>query len=193
FQKMANGSLVIHDDNEKNHFSPSEWYPEDVQECAPNKIDIPRHPGMLGSGAVQQNGHTTAEVQEEVALTNMVSTAASEKRHSHVSNDKLQIPRANLNTITTLAAGDRGWAKGAEGGGSEEETVVLVKSLQSREEQLQLDFRREADMFAKLSHANVARLLGVCREAEPHYTIMEYCDLVRARERGGGRHLRMRL
>ena len=68
--------------------------------------------------------------------------------------------------------------------GSEEESVVLVKSLQSREEQLQLDFRREADMFAKLSHANVARLLGVCREAEPHYTVMEYCDLVRP----GGAH-----
>ena len=70
--------------------------------------------------------------------------------------------------------------------GSEEESVVLVKSLQSREEQLQLDFRREADMFAKLSHANVARLLGVCREAEPHYTVMEYCDLVRHSAGGGG-------
>ncbi|CAL8300186.1 unnamed protein product [Merluccius merluccius] len=134
----------------------------------------------LNGGAVQQNGHTTAEVQEEVALTNMGSTAASEKRHSHASSDKLQVPRANLNTITPLGKGEFGEvllakAKGTEGG--EEETVVLVKSLQSRDEQLQLDFRREADMFAKLSHANVARLLGVCREAEPHYTIMEYCDL----------------
>lgn len=67
-------------------------------------------------------------------------------------------------------------AKGIED--SEEETVVLVKSLQTRDEQLQLDFRREAEMFAKLSHPNVARLLGLCREAEPHYMILEYYDLV---------------
>ena len=51
---------------------------------------------------VQQNGHTTTEIQEEVALTNMGSTAPGDKRHSHVSSDKLQVPRANLNTITTL-------------------------------------------------------------------------------------------
>lgn len=51
-------------------------------------------------GAVQQNGHTTAEIQEEVALTNMGTTATAEKRHSH--NDKLHFPRANLQTITVL-------------------------------------------------------------------------------------------
>lgn len=67
-------------------------------------------------------------------------------------------------------------AKGIEE--SETETVVLVKSLQTRDEQLQLDFKREAEMFAKLSHPNVVRLLGLCREAEPHYMILEYYDLV---------------
>uniref|UniRef100_A0A672J3L8 Inactive tyrosine-protein kinase 7 n=1 Tax=Salarias fasciatus TaxID=181472 RepID=A0A672J3L8_SALFA len=132
------------------------------------------------NGAVQQNGHTTAEIQEEVALTNMGTIAATEKRHSHVNNDKLHFPRTNLQTITALGKGEFGEvllskAKGIEEG--EEETVVLVKSLQTRDEQLQLDFRREAEMFAKLSHPNVVRLLGLCREAEPHYTILEYYDL----------------
>lgn len=61
---------------------------------------------------------------------------------------------------------------------SEEETVVLVKYLQSRDEQVQSDFRREAEMFAKLSHPSVVRLLGLCREAEPHCMILEYYDLV---------------
>lgn len=69
-------------------------------------------------------------------------------------------------------------AKSIEEG--EEETVVLVKSLQTRDEQLQQDFRREAEMFSKLSHANVVRLLGLCREAEPHYMVLEYYDRVRA-------------
>lgn len=61
---------------------------------------------------------------------------------------------------------------------NQEDTVVLVKSLQTRDEQLQLDFRREAEMFGKLSHPNVVRLLGLCRETEPHYVILEYYDLV---------------
>ncbi|KTG03295.1 hypothetical protein cypCar_00010193 [Cyprinus carpio] len=105
------------------------------------------------NGDVQQNGHTTAEIQEEVALTNMAASGIN-KRHS--SHDKLHFPRNNLHTITTLGKGEFGEvllakAKGAE---DEEETVVLVKSLQTRDEQMQLDFRRECDMFAKLSHAN---------------------------------------
>uniref|UniRef100_A0A8C1T4X8 Protein tyrosine kinase 7a n=1 Tax=Cyprinus carpio TaxID=7962 RepID=A0A8C1T4X8_CYPCA len=33
------------------------------------------------------------------------------------------------------------------------------------------------EMFAKLSHANLARLLGICREVEPHYMILEYTDM----------------
>lgn len=57
---------------------------------------------VFSGGAVQQNGHTTAEIQEEVALTNMGTMATTEKRHSHVNNDKLHFPRANLQTITTL-------------------------------------------------------------------------------------------
>lgn len=67
-------------------------------------------------------------------------------------------------------------AQGVEEGATE--TLVLVKSLQSRDEQQQLDFRREVEMFGKLNHANVVRLLGLCREAEPHYMVLEYVDLV---------------
>ncbi|PWA25977.1 hypothetical protein CCH79_00001433 [Gambusia affinis] len=55
----------------------------------------------LNGGAVQQNGHTTTEIQEEVTLTNLGTVATTEKRHSHAS-DKLHFPRANLQTITTL-------------------------------------------------------------------------------------------
>ncbi|KAL4641328.1 inactive tyrosine-protein kinase 7-like [Arapaima gigas] len=132
----------------------------------------------LNGGAVQQNGQTTTEIQEEVALTSLGTTASANKRHS--TNDKLHFPRINLHTITTLGRGEFGEvllakAKSIEEG--EAETAVLVKSLQTRDEQLQLDFRREFEMFGKLSHPNVVRLLGLCREAEPHYMILEYVDL----------------
>lgn len=68
---------------------------------------------------------------------------------------------------------------GGRGSEDEEETVVLVKSLQTRDETLQLEFRREIEMFGKLGHPNLVRLLGMCREAEPHYLILEYAELVR--------------
>lgn len=75
-------------------------------------------------------------------------------------------------------------AQGLEEGVAE--TLVLVKSLQSRDEQQQLDFRREFEMFGKLNHANVVRLLGLCREAEPHYMVLEYVDLVCCRQGTSG-------
>uniref|UniRef100_A0A8D0FZR7 Inactive tyrosine-protein kinase 7 n=1 Tax=Sphenodon punctatus TaxID=8508 RepID=A0A8D0FZR7_SPHPU len=132
----------------------------------------------LNGGTLLQNGQTTAEIQEEVALTNLGSGSTPNKRHS--AGDKMHFPRSNLQTITTLGKSEFGEvflakAKGVED--SESEVLVLVKSLQTRDEQVQLDFRREFEMFGKLNHANVVKLVGLCREAEPHYMILEYVDL----------------
>ncbi|XP_030628154.1 inactive tyrosine-protein kinase 7 [Chanos chanos] len=132
----------------------------------------------LNGGAVQQNGHTTAVIQEEVALGSLATTATAEKHHS--TNEKSHFPREDLTTITVLGKGEFGEvflakAKGIEEG--EEESVVLVKSLQVRDEQRQTDFRREAEMFGKLNHTNIVRLLGLCKDSEPHSMILEYLDL----------------
>ncbi|KAM6460905.1 inactive tyrosine-protein kinase 7 [Liasis olivaceus] len=132
----------------------------------------------LNGGTLLQNGQTTAEIQEEVALTNIGSSSAVNKRHS--TSDKMHFSRSSLQTITPLGKGEFGdvflaKAKGIED--NDTEVLVLVKSLQSRDEQLQLAFRQEFEMFGKLNHSNVVRLLGLCREAEPHYMILEYVDL----------------
>ncbi|NP_001083315.1 protein tyrosine kinase 7 (inactive) L homeolog precursor [Xenopus laevis] len=127
----------------------------------------------LNGDALLQNGQTTAEIPEEVPLTTL-----SNKRHS--SGDKISFPRANLHPITTLGRGEFGevfLAKAPNPDSTSGEAVVLVKALQTRDEQLQMDFRRELDMFSKLNHANVVRLVGQCREAEPHYMVLEYIDL----------------
>ncbi|XP_069464985.1 inactive tyrosine-protein kinase 7 [Ambystoma mexicanum] len=132
----------------------------------------------LNGGTLLPNGQTTAEIQEEVPLTTLGTSASSNKRHS--AGDKMHFPRSNLHIITTLGKSEFGEVLLAKATGLEEcegETVVLVKSLQARDEQLQLDFRREFEMFGKLNHANVVRLLGLCREVEPHYMILEYVDL----------------
>lgn len=54
----------------------------------------------LAGGALLQNGQMTAEIQEEVALTNLGSGSGASKRHS--ATDKMHFPRSNLQTITTL-------------------------------------------------------------------------------------------
>uniref|UniRef100_A0A8U7M554 Protein tyrosine kinase 7 (inactive) n=1 Tax=Corvus moneduloides TaxID=1196302 RepID=A0A8U7M554_CORMO len=54
----------------------------------------------LNGGALLQNGQMTAEIQEEVALTNLGSSSGASKRHSAA--DKMHFPRSNLQTITTL-------------------------------------------------------------------------------------------
>ncbi|KAJ8378815.1 hypothetical protein AAFF_G00233840, partial [Aldrovandia affinis] len=128
----------------------------------------------------QQKGVEGRSPRWSVSTGELYSRTARPRPRSRKSNDKLHFPRANLHAITTLGKGEFGEvllakAQGIEEG--EDETVVLVKSLQTRDEQLQLDFRREFEMFGKLSHAHVVRLLGLCREAEPHYMILEYVDL----------------
>ena len=58
------------------------------------------------------------------------------------------------------------------------ETLVVVKSLLTRDEHHLFNFRREIDMFNKLNHENIVKLLGVCREMEPQFIITEYCEWV---------------
>lgn len=59
------------------------------------------------------------------------------------------------------------------------DTVVMVKALQqTREECLLQEFRRQLDMFNRLDHCNIVKLLGLCNDAEPHYMVLQYTDWV---------------
>jgi len=63
----------------------------------------------------------------------------------------------------------------------EPESLVLVKSLLSHHDVYQAEFYREVDVFSRVSHEHVVRLLGVCREMEPLFLITEYCEWVSTR------------
>lgn len=107
------------------------------------------------------------------------SSHSQHSKRSRASYDKLQFPRHDLQTIMLLGKGDFGEvflakARGINDG--EAETIVMVKTLHSREEGAHFNFRRELDMYHKLNHENVARLLGVCKDVEPFFMIMEYSD-----------------
>lgn len=56
---------------------------------------------------------------------------------------------------------------------------MVVKSLLMKDEHLFFEFKQEMEMYSKLDHPFIVKLLGVCRDLEPHFMIMEYCDWVR--------------
>lgn len=64
--------------------------------------------------------------------------------------------------------------------GEDNDVLVMVKALmQTKDENALTEFKREIDVFSKISHDNVTKLYGLCRETEPHYMILEYTDWVR--------------
>jgi PTK7 protein tyrosine kinase 7 len=59
------------------------------------------------------------------------------------------------------------------------ENVVMVKALQeTRDENALQEFKRELDLFGRLDHKNISKLIGLCRAADPHYMILQYTDWV---------------
>ncbi|XP_072031343.1 inactive tyrosine-protein kinase 7-like [Amphiura filiformis] len=101
------------------------------------------------------------------------------KAARRASYDKMQFPRHDLQSLAVIGHGAFGEVFLARAVGirdGEEATTVMVKALQTRDEHQQLEFRREIDMLTKLNHANIVKLLGLCREAEPQLMITEYLD-----------------
>ncbi|XP_019642395.1 PREDICTED: inactive tyrosine-protein kinase 7-like [Branchiostoma belcheri] len=134
---------------------------------------------LNGAVAKEENGihyaDTMLKVDNAIPL-NMVNSSYGKRRGSY---DKLQFPRHDLQSLGLLGRGEFGEVFLAKAQGirdGEEETIVVVKSLSTRDENLQFDFRREMDMLSKMNHDNVVRLLGVCKEAEPVCLITEYME-----------------
>ncbi|XP_050311657.1 tyrosine-protein kinase-like otk [Anthonomus grandis grandis] len=131
------------------------------------------------------------------------SQASGQSKKSKSSYDKLALSRTLLKDLTLIGRGEFGdvmiaklsethvdkatnkrsssnSAKEEEASAQEEivkEVSVLVKVLtQTKDENSLAEFKREIDMFSKLSHDNLTKLLGLCREQEPHYLIMEHTE-----------------
>ncbi|XP_066148461.1 tyrosine-protein kinase-like otk [Euwallacea fornicatus] len=129
------------------------------------------------------------------------SQASGQSKRSKTSYDKLSLSRSLLKELTFIGRGEFGdimmgkvselsdaaFNKRSSGTSSTEEQKteengpkdlpVLVKVLsQTKDEHCLGEFKREIDMFSKLSHDHITRLFGLCREQEPHYLIMEYTE-----------------
>lgn len=90
--------------------------------------------------------------------------------------DKWEIPKENVVINRRLGEGAFGTVYGGEAQFSDGLwTAVAVKTLKigaSMEDRL--DFLSEAEAMKRFDHENIVKLLGVCLQTEPIYTIMEF-------------------
>ncbi|RWS05559.1 inactive tyrosine-protein kinase 7-like protein [Dinothrombium tinctorium] len=106
------------------------------------------------------------------------SSSHSSKR-SKSPYDKLQYPKQELQTIMLLGHGEFGdvyLAKAPNLKEGETESIVMVKALLSKDESINADFRRELEMFHKLNHDRIAKLIGICRDSDSFLILLEYSD-----------------
>uniref|UniRef100_A0A1B0CEU7 Tyrosine-protein kinase-like otk n=1 Tax=Lutzomyia longipalpis TaxID=7200 RepID=A0A1B0CEU7_LUTLO len=55
--------------------------------------------------------------------------------------------------------------------------LVLIKALNRvKDEAACAEFKRQIDLFRSVSYRSVAALLGLCRDKDPHYLVLEYTD-----------------
>ena len=100
---------------------------------------------------------------------------------SQPSYDSMEFPRHDLETIRSLGNGVYGRASLARASGirdGEKETMVIVKSLSSGDDQVREEFNKEMEALVGLHHENVVGLLGVCKEVEPVLMIFESLEKV---------------
>ncbi|KAK2149182.1 hypothetical protein LSH36_463g04014 [Paralvinella palmiformis] len=138
---------------------------------------------------MEKREHDSSVIKSDVDARSHISGVSSHpshSSHSHQSHnsgrlmlEKLAFPRRQLQTLGMLGKGHYGdvfLAKAHLIREGEPETLVIIKSLLSREEYHHQEFCREIEMFSKLTHEHIAKVLGVCCDMEPRFLITEYSD-----------------
>ncbi|CAH0388728.1 unnamed protein product [Bemisia tabaci] len=108
------------------------------------------------------------------------SQGSGQSRRSRNGCGRTDFLRKDLHNMMLLGNGQFGEVYLAQAHGLIDEqgdTVVMVKALKNTREEIALqEFTRELDLFSRLNHENIVKLYGLCRDAEPHYMLLEYTD-----------------
>nr|CAH8831298.1 unnamed protein product [Trichobilharzia regenti] len=99
--------------------------------------------------------------------------------HTISQTDRMNYPRCELQMEGILGKGEFGdvfLARARHIQEGEAQSLVLVKSLASRDAIHINEFHRQLELFGQSDHDYVTRLLGVCMEQEPFYILLEYCE-----------------
>ncbi|XP_071573152.1 tyrosine-protein kinase-like otk isoform X1 [Temnothorax nylanderi] len=106
------------------------------------------------------------------------SQSSNQSKKSKSNYDKIAVSRSNLKELKPLGRGEFGeiYSTKYQVDG-DKESLVMVKSLTNTKDETALqEFKRHLDLVLKLNHENVVKLIGLCREEEPDYMILEYTD-----------------
>ncbi|XP_066594792.1 tyrosine-protein kinase-like otk isoform X2 [Prorops nasuta] len=131
---------------------------------------------------VNSNHHKKKENRDSHNKSDGADTAQSQSsnqsKKSKSNYDKLAVSRSCLKELKPLGRGEFGEiysTKFQQDG--EKEITVMVKSLINTKDEASLhEFKRHLDLVHKLNHENVVKLVGLCREQEPDYMILEFTD-----------------
>ncbi|XP_053958896.1 uncharacterized protein LOC128863661 [Anastrepha ludens] len=90
--------------------------------------------------------------------------------------DKWEVPKENVVLNRRLGEGAFGTVYGGEAQiGASGWSAVAVKTLKAgASTEDRLDFLSEAEAMKRFNHKNIVKMLGVCLQTEPIYTIMEF-------------------
>ncbi|XP_045457319.1 tyrosine-protein kinase-like otk [Melitaea cinxia] len=140
------------------------------------------------NGAPAQNGRLLPHDKDSGADNSEVSgiSRASKKSGQY---DQLTVPRTLITEQITLGRGEFGDVmlgkidisqvrklRNKDEDGEPQLKPVLVKVLTTKDEVQLAEFRRQLDLFSRIRHEHLARLIGLCNEAEPHYMLLEHTD-----------------
>ncbi|CAH0697723.1 unnamed protein product [Spodoptera exigua] len=143
------------------------------------------------NGAALQNGRLLAHDKDSGADNSEVSGVSRASKKSG-QFEHLSVPRTLLTEQITLGRGEFGEVmlakidmfqlnklrnkESLESEGEPKLRPVLVKALTAKDEVHLAEFRRQLELFSRVRHENIVRLLGLCNEADPHYMLLEHTD-----------------
>lgn len=134
------------------------------------------HPDAVFSGDGGENGNERkARNGELIAASDGDIPNHSQGSSSSNKYGNLPVSRDQLSNMMVLGRGQFGEVCLAQV--AQTESIVMVKALQeTRDEAVLIEFKRELDLFGRVDHPNVAKLVGLSQDQHPHYMILQYTD-----------------
>ncbi|XP_022828791.1 tyrosine-protein kinase-like otk isoform X2 [Spodoptera litura] len=143
------------------------------------------------NGAALQNGRLLAHDKDSGADNSEVSGVSRASKKSG-QFEHLSVPRSLLTEQITLGRGEFGEVmlakidmcqvnklrnkESLDAEGEPKLRPVLVKALTTKDEVQLGEFRRQLELFSRVRHEHVVRLLGLCDRRQPHYLLLEHTD-----------------
>ncbi|XP_050675418.1 tyrosine-protein kinase-like otk [Leptidea sinapis] len=135
------------------------------------------------NGRLLPNERDSGADNSEVSLMSRASKKSGQYEH-------LSVPKSLITEQITLGRGEFGEVmlakidllqvkklRNKDEGETEPQILpILVKALTTKDECQLSEFRRQLDLFSRVRHDNMSRLIGLCNESEPHYMLLEHTD-----------------